>query len=127
MPKNEWIQQKQDFKSKSKSKSKSKFNLSTNVVSSSSSSKIPFLLVSSLQGSESAKDLWRLFSMIGPIRHLEVYKKSNPTEFVNEHSCVVQYESHIVCFHHHHLFPVDHSIVYRTLQVFLLSLSPISG
>ena len=90
------MQRKQEFKVKAKQNSNTTGN--PVISSSSSSSDIPFLQASNLQGSESPRELWRLFSMIGPIHHLEVYQKTNSTEFVNEHSCIVQYESQIVRF-----------------------------
>lgn len=85
--KTEWMQRKKDFKSVSSSQQPAKSNPTST----------PYLLVSPLEGSESSKDLWRLFSAMGPIRHLEVFRGQQPTPFVNPHSCVVQYESSIVC------------------------------
>ena len=92
------MQRKQEFKSKSKSKLKASLpeKTVTTTTTTTTTTDIPFLQASNLQGRESPKDLWRLFNMIGPIRHLEVYQKSNSTEFVNEHNCIVQYESRIV-------------------------------
>lgn len=83
--KQEWLQKKAQYKSKTSRHGSEKVHKS-----------IPYLVASYLREGATAKELWRLFSSIGPIHSLEVYKGEETTEWVNSSSCVVQYESEIV-------------------------------
>ena len=59
-------------------------------------SSTPFLVARRLKEGIEPKELWRLFSAMGPIHLLDVFKGGEPTEWVNSTSCVVQFESFIV-------------------------------
>ena len=97
--KQEWLRKKKHYKSKTLRKESEDNAKST-----------PYLVASYLRDGATAKELWRLFSSIGHIHSLMVYKGEETTEWVNSSSCVVQFESMIV--------GMDYGfdmVVYRTL------------
>ena len=99
IPKQEWIRKKTQYKSKTSRQGSEKVRKS-----------IPYLVASYLKDGATAKELWRLFSSIGPIHSLIVYKGEEATEWVNSSSCIVQFESEIVSLEN----GCD-EVVYRTM------------
>ena len=83
--KKEWMKRKEKYKKEASSHVPPKVQSSP-----------PFLVARRLKEGIEPKELWRLFSAMGPIRLLDVFKGSEPTEWVNATSCVVQFESFIV-------------------------------
>ena len=83
--KKEWMKRKEKYKKEASSHIPPK-----------ASSSPPFLVVRRLKEGVEPKELWRLFSAMGPIHLLDVFKGTEPTEWVNSTSCVVQFESCIV-------------------------------
>ena len=85
IPKQEWLRKKTQYKSKTSRQGSEKVHKS-----------MPYLVASYLKDGATAKELWRLFSAMGPIHSLVVYKGGEVTEWVNPSSCIVQFESEIV-------------------------------
>ena len=84
MSKKEWLKRKEKYKKEASS------HLPPRVHSSP-----PFLVARKLKEGIEPKELWRLFSAIGPIHLLDAFK-GEESVWVNPTSCVVQFESFIV-------------------------------